>query len=44
MLPGRTQVFNARLPCQRPWVAREAATALALADCQWAPGQALTDW
>eukprot|EP00439_Symbiodinium_sp_Y106_P076059 s234_g15.t1 len=35
---SRTQVFNARLPCQRPWVAREAATALALADCQWAPG------
>lgn len=33
---SRTQVFNARLPCQRPWVAREAATALA--DCQWAPG------
>ena len=36
--PGRTQVFNARLPCQRPWVAREAAEALVEHGCPWAPG------
>ncbi|CAE7656084.1 ML3 [Symbiodinium pilosum] len=35
---SRTQVFNARLPCQRPWVAREAAEALVEHGCPWAPG------